>query len=52
VAACHRALEAGDDIYLLNRGRIEFSGAPSKIDEGGLHRRYLDAHHAPHANGH
>jgi branched-chain amino acid transport system ATP-binding protein len=36
-----RALEAADHIYLLSRGQIEFSGAPSELDEAELHRRYL-----------
>jgi branched-chain amino acid transport system ATP-binding protein len=36
-----RALEASDHIYLLNRGKITFSGSPKEIDEAELTRRYL-----------
>jgi branched-chain amino acid transport system ATP-binding protein len=37
----HRALGAADRIYLLGRGSITFSGAPSEIDENELMRRYV-----------
>jgi branched-chain amino acid transport system ATP-binding protein len=39
-----RALKACDHLYLLNRGKITFSGSPKEIDEAELTRRYLGEH--------
>jgi branched-chain amino acid transport system ATP-binding protein len=39
----HRALAMADVVYLLNRGRVTFSGPPSKLDEAELMRGYLGA---------
>jgi len=36
-----RALRVADHVYLLGRGRVEFSGPPSQLDEGKLMRRYI-----------
>jgi ABC-type branched-subunit amino acid transport system ATPase component len=30
-----------DKVYLLNRGRVAFSGPPSELDEDELMSRYL-----------
>jgi branched-chain amino acid transport system ATP-binding protein len=36
-----RALQMADKVYLLNRGRVAFSGPPSELDEDELMSRYL-----------
>jgi len=36
-----RALAVADRVYLLGRGRVTFSGAPSELDEAELMRRYV-----------
>ena len=36
-----RALAVADHVYLLGRGHITFSGAPSQLDEAELTRRYV-----------
>lgn len=36
-----RALHVADHVYLLGRGKITFSGAPSQLDEDALMHRYL-----------
>jgi len=37
----NRALEIADHVYLMKRGRITFSGAPSELDEHTVLRGYL-----------
>jgi branched-chain amino acid transport system ATP-binding protein len=39
----NRALGIADDVYLLGRGRITFSGPPAELDEAELIRRYVGA---------
>jgi branched-chain amino acid transport system ATP-binding protein len=39
----NRALQIADHIYLLGRGKINFSGPPSELDEAELLRRYVGA---------
>ena len=36
-----RALHVADHVYLLGRGRVNFSGAPDELDETELMRRYI-----------
>jgi len=36
-----RALHVADHVYLLGRGSVTFSGAPTELDESELMRRYL-----------
>ncbi|MFT4082214.1 MAG: ABC transporter ATP-binding protein [Nocardioides sp.] len=36
-----KALEMADDVYLLDRGEISFSGSVDEVDEDELVRRYL-----------
>jgi branched-chain amino acid transport system ATP-binding protein len=36
-----RALKVSDHVYLLGRGSVTFSGAPSELDEAELVRRYV-----------
>jgi branched-chain amino acid transport system ATP-binding protein len=36
-----RALKMADHVYMLNRGRIVFSGSPSELDEHSVLREYL-----------
>jgi branched-chain amino acid transport system ATP-binding protein len=36
-----RALEMADHVYMLNRGRIVFSGPPGELDEHSVLREYL-----------
>jgi branched-chain amino acid transport system ATP-binding protein len=36
-----RALEMADQVYLLNRGSVGFSGSPDGLDEEELMRRYV-----------
>jgi branched-chain amino acid transport system ATP-binding protein len=36
-----RALEIASQVYLLNRGRIVFSGSPADLDADDLFRRYV-----------
>jgi branched-chain amino acid transport system ATP-binding protein len=36
-----RALHLADHVYLLGRGQVEFSGAPSQLDEAELLRLYI-----------
>jgi branched-chain amino acid transport system ATP-binding protein len=36
-----RALKLADRVYLLGRGRVTFSGAPTELDEAELMRRYV-----------
>ena len=36
-----RALHVADHVYLLARGSVTFSGAPTELDESELMRRYL-----------
>jgi branched-chain amino acid transport system ATP-binding protein len=36
-----RALNVSDHVYLLGRGAINFSGAPSQLDEAELTRQYV-----------
>jgi branched-chain amino acid transport system ATP-binding protein len=43
-----RALEMADHVYLLNRGRIAYSGPPQDLDEDELMRRYIGADLRPH----
>ena len=38
-----RALALADYVYLLNRGRLEFSGEPGELDSDSLHERYVGA---------
>jgi branched-chain amino acid transport system ATP-binding protein len=38
-----RALELADSVYLLNRGSVAFSGAPTEVDEESLLSGYLGA---------
>jgi branched-chain amino acid transport system ATP-binding protein len=38
-----RALHLADHLYLLGRGRVDFSGSPSEIDEADLLRLYVGA---------
>lgn len=40
-----RALTLADDVYLIDRGRITFHGAPDQVDEDDLMQQYL---HIPH----
>jgi branched-chain amino acid transport system ATP-binding protein len=36
-----RALGLADNVYLLGRGHVDFSGTPSQLDEAELMRRYI-----------
>jgi branched-chain amino acid transport system ATP-binding protein len=38
-----RALQVADRVYLLGRGNVTFSGAPTDVDEAELMRRYAGA---------
>jgi branched-chain amino acid transport system ATP-binding protein len=38
-----RALAIADHVYLLGRGAVTFSGAPSELDEDELTKRYIGA---------
>jgi branched-chain amino acid transport system ATP-binding protein len=38
-----RALEMADHVYVLNRGRVTFSGPPSDLDEENVLAGYLGA---------
>jgi branched-chain amino acid transport system ATP-binding protein len=35
------ALQVSDHVYVLGRGQVDFSGAPSQLDEAELMRRYI-----------
>ncbi len=39
----NRALELSDHVYLLNRGRVSFSGPPAQLDERTVMKGYLGA---------
>jgi branched-chain amino acid transport system ATP-binding protein len=39
----HRALAQSDYVYLLNRGRVDFTGEPFELADGEVFRRYLGA---------
>jgi branched-chain amino acid transport system ATP-binding protein len=38
-----RALAIADHVYILDRGRISFSGSPASIAESEIMNRYLGA---------
>lgn len=39
-----RALQLADYVYLINRGRIEFTGEPGELDSEQLMERYMSSH--------
>lgn len=39
-----RALRLADYVYLMNRGRIEFTGEPGELDSEQLMERYMSSH--------
>lgn len=39
-----RALQLADYVYLMNRGRIEFTGEPGELDSAQLMERYMSSH--------
>jgi branched-chain amino acid transport system ATP-binding protein len=37
----HRALDLADKVYMLNRGRVVFTGEPSELDADSIIRSYI-----------
>jgi branched-chain amino acid transport system ATP-binding protein len=46
-----RALQVADQVYLLSRGQITFSGTPSQINEDELMQQYVGGQHPADDNG-